>query len=181
MRPGPKRRPLLERFWERVQHSDGCWVWSGDRAGAGYGRIGVGGRNSSKLLAHRLSWEIHHGPIPDGLFVCHHCDNPTCVRPDHLFLGTTRDNARDMAAKGRQVFQRHPERAARGARNGAYTRPDRVRRGAANGRARLGPAQVRLIREMSPAKSCAELAREFGVAWSTVRRILSGEGWRDAA
>lgn len=95
------RGSIVERFWERVGKSDGCWEWTGYRAPAGYGQLGRGPRNEGLALAHRLSWEFHYGPIPDGLLVCHRCDNPPCVRPDHLFLGTFVDNAQDMVSKGR--------------------------------------------------------------------------------
>lgn len=85
-------------FWLRVRKGEGCWEWSGWRAGSGYGQIKVNKRIES---AHRLSWILHHGAIPKGLIVCHHCDNPPCVRPDHLFLGTYSDNVRDAMHKGR--------------------------------------------------------------------------------
>lgn len=84
-----------EKFWARVAKSDGCWEWQGRRHGRGYGVTGHG------IFTHRLSWEVHNGPIPDGLYVLHRCDNRICVRPDHLFLGTALDNARDAMAKDR--------------------------------------------------------------------------------
>lgn len=90
--------PLETRFWQRVEKTDGCWRWTGPLHAFGYGLIWRGGNN---VGAHRISWEIHVGPIPDGLFVLHRCDNPPCVRPDHLFLGTQADNIHDMVAKGR--------------------------------------------------------------------------------
>lgn len=97
--------PTVARFWLKVNKNGPvpphrpelgpCWLWTGARDRGGYGQFS--GR------AHRWSWLIHHGYRPGhGLFVCHHCDNPPCVRPDHLFLGTASDNARDMVAKGRQ-------------------------------------------------------------------------------
>jgi hypothetical protein len=89
---------LEERFWKRVHKSDGCWEFSGGRHQFGYGLIQA---NHKCVGAHRVSWEIHFGPIPDGLWVLHACDNPSCVRPDHLFLGTVGDNTRDASAKGR--------------------------------------------------------------------------------
>lgn len=91
------------RFWAYVQPSTGCWQWNGPmREQDGYGFFTLGGR---RLSAHRVSWELHHGSIPDGFYICHHCDNPPCVRPDHLFLGTVRDNVDDMIAKGRGHWQ----------------------------------------------------------------------------
>jgi len=85
-------------FWSKVQKSDGCWTWAGATWGRGYGAFKHEGR---QVYAHRFAWEMAKGPIPAGLFVCHHCDNPLCVRPDHLFLGTHTDNMRDASRKGR--------------------------------------------------------------------------------
>lgn len=96
--------PVEERFFRRIQYepNTGCWLWEGAprRAEEGYGRIDVGGK---AVPAHRYSYEYHRGPIPSGMVVCHKCDTPACVNPDHLFLGTQGDNVRDCAAKGRLV------------------------------------------------------------------------------
>ena len=100
--------PLEERFWSMVNKNGpvqehcpelgNCWIWTGCKSHNGYGMITVNG--SSKRI-HRASWEIHNGPIPEGMLICHHCDNPPCVRPDHLFLGTTQNNVDDKFNKGR--------------------------------------------------------------------------------
>lgn len=89
------------RFWSKVQKTDDCWLWRATRFPKGYGQIKIKGR---RRLAHRVAWELTNGPIPDGLQVCHHCDNPPCVRPDHLFLGTQSDNIQDAVSKGRMPF-----------------------------------------------------------------------------
>lgn len=100
--------PLSERFWQRVDKTDGCWTWLGNKDGHGYGRLWVGrpATHSGFVAAHRYSAMLHLGMFDRRLFVCHSCDTPSCVRPDHLFLGSPADNMRDMAAKGRGMEQR---------------------------------------------------------------------------
>lgn len=100
-----KRIPIDRRFWPKVLKAgpDECWLWTGAVAGFGHGRIGRGGHRGGAMCAHRLSWEIHNGPVPDGLCVLHRCDVPTCVNPSHLFLGTRPENMADMTAKGRRA------------------------------------------------------------------------------
>lgn len=90
----------MTRFWEKVVKTDGCWNWNGTKFQSGYGAIGIGG---ILKRAHRVSWELKNGPITNGLHVLHKCDNPGCVRPDHLFLGTQKDNMVDKTKKGRQA------------------------------------------------------------------------------
>src|SRR5574342_284261 len=97
----PERQ--LARFWARVQKTPTCWLWLGTKRHLGYGVVRIGGTRQKRrsILAHRFTWELMYGPIPPGLHVCHHCDNPPCVRPSHLFLGTQRDNMQDAMRKGR--------------------------------------------------------------------------------
>lgn len=105
------RDTCIRRFWAKVTQ-DGpvpvhrpelgpCWLWLAATNPSGYGKMSKGGHAAPLVAAHRLSWELHYGPVPDGLFVLHRCDNPPCVRPDHLFLGTHDDNMADATAKGR--------------------------------------------------------------------------------
>ena len=101
-RKNPTKVSLSARFWPKVDKAgpDDCWEWNASRQGTGaYGRIGVNGKVE---LAHRISYELMHGPIPDGLFVMHRCDNPPCVNPAHLSLGTRRDNMEDSMDKNRR-------------------------------------------------------------------------------
>lgn len=96
--PWPSAQERWEANVERVK--SGCWEWTGGKNRGGYGQLRVdGGRN--KTPAHRFSYELHVGPIPEGMKVCHSCDNPGCVNPDHLWVGTQADNVHDMMAKGR--------------------------------------------------------------------------------
>lgn len=87
-----------DRFWEYVIKSDACWIWNGYKNQRGYGYIKVIGKF---IQTHRMSWVMHYGDIPEGLCVLHKCDNPSCVRPDHLFIGTFHDNTLDAMKKGR--------------------------------------------------------------------------------
>lgn len=111
----PERPNAVERFWAKVNKQGPvpahrpelgpCWVWTGTvPKQPGYGRFNTGIKLAGRWVivnVHRYSWELHHGPVPAGLWVLHRCDNRPCVRPDHLFLGTATDNNRDMVAKGR--------------------------------------------------------------------------------
>jgi hypothetical protein len=92
-------RSAAERFWSKVDRSGDCWVWTAVRV-HGYGRFTINGQARS-VLAHRVAWKLSQGPIPEGLHVCHRCDNPPCCNPAHLFLGTDADNLRDCRNKGR--------------------------------------------------------------------------------
>ena len=101
---------IAERFWRYVRKTDGCWEWTGATQFPGYGKLGLG--DGARVgYAHRISWELHYGSIPEGMEVLHRCDNPPCSRPDHLFLGSQADNLADMRAKGRAY--RPPNRWAK--------------------------------------------------------------------
>jgi hypothetical protein len=153
---------IEERFWSKVRKSDGdgCWEWTGAltarRRGAdGYGQFSADGRRGR---AHRVSWEMANGPIPAGMYVCHRCDNPPCVNPAHLFLGTEKDNAADMARKGRS-------------RNNPVL-------GERHFRAKLTAAGVLAIRARRAAgESDSAIAADIGISRPAVNRIGRGVSW----
>jgi hypothetical protein len=160
------RMPASVRFWRNVNKTDGCWTWTAARCADGYGQIYVS--PDRMVSAHRFSWEIANGPIPDGLWVLHACDNPPCVRPDHMFLGTNADNMRDMVSKGRQWAQARPEAVVRGSRIPW---------------AKLTEAQVVDIRSRYAAggTTYARLAAEYGVAESAVGLVVTRRTWTHVA
>jgi len=150
----------LARRWEQhVEFGPVCWRW---RAWCdprwGYGRMHVGTHHRKRMFrAHRLAWLLHRGPIPAGLWVLHRCDNPPCVRPDHLFLGTHDDNMQDMAMKGR----------------------GRVSAGMLNPHRKLDTKHIAAIRAAyaSGLYSQDALAKEFQIGQTHVSRIVRGEAW----
>lgn len=107
--PTQKTEPIETRFWSMVLKSETCWLWKGSVNRKGYGQISTK-RGSRPLQTHRLSYELHVGPIPEGKMVLHKCDNPRCVRPDHLFLGTAKENTADMMQKERGHWQKNSPR-----------------------------------------------------------------------
>lgn len=152
-----KRRPVEQRFWERVQKSGGCWIWRGPFMKNGYGSIGMGGREGRREYAHRLSWILANGPIVDGLYVLHRCDVKACVRPDHLFLGTHADNMRDKALKGLAVVA-----SCENSPNAKFTN-----------------AQVLAIRQRAAEGAMYKtLALQHRVHPSVISRIVNRKTWR---
>lgn len=166
------QRPISVRFWERVQQTDSCWLWTGAKYGPRYGGMTI---NKRTVGAHRVSWELANGPVPHGLSVLHHCDVPLCVNPSHLFLGTQRDNMADCARKGRNVFQAHPERIPRGDAHGMRLHPERRARGEQHGLTTLRESDVLEIRGASGTNT--SLALRFGVSRRTIRNIRSRKTW----
>ena len=151
-------------FWSLVDKDEGCWVWKGNRFISGKGSF-WDRRQGKARLAHRVAWELAKGPIPDGLCVCHHCDNPPCVRPDHLFIGTQKDNMQDASRKGRHVSRLHPGIMPRGERHwkAKLTRHDVLRIYA---------------KALSGDYSEQYIANSFGVSRSSVQAIKNGWNWR---
>jgi hypothetical protein len=159
------RKTLAERFWEKVDKSagaEGCWLWTGATyTSTGYGQITIKKRPYG---AHRISYLLHFGTIPDKLFVCHHCDNPLCINPSHLFLGTHADNMRDMNSKGRNGMTLHPELALYGEQQKG---------------AKLTNSQVREIRKIYDQGDIGTrpLAHQYGVSRSCIQFIIQRKSW----
>lgn len=164
------RAPTLtdpQRFWSKVQKTDGCWLWMGGRYPTSYGKVRVSNRTT---YAHRVAWALSNGEIPAGLHVCHHCDNPPCVRPDHLFVGTCKDNMQDRARKGRSGHITHPE---------AFVGNPNAPRGEAHPRARLTNDAVVLIRQLwrTGDYTQTELGELFGCSHDAISRVVNLKSW----
>lgn len=146
-------RDPVAHFWSRVDKSagpDGCWLWTG-QCEDGYGRVSWGGRRER---AHRVAWMLANGPFPARKHVLHRCDNPPCVNPAHLFLGTNADNMADKAAKGREA------------------------RGEAHGLAKLTAALISGVFASDAAgESKASIARRLGVGRTTIGHVLAKRTW----
>lgn len=150
---------VAEKFWARVNKSDDCWVWGGYLLPNGYG-VTSRTKDGAKALAHRAAWQLVNGPIPRGMDICHTCDNPSCARPEHLFVGTRSDNMRDCASKNRLLGS-----------NGKC-------RGENHPSHKLTWDKVREIRARSN-ESHSALGREYGVTHRMIRLIRLNEVWRE--
>lgn len=150
-----KPRPIGERLWGKVVKTDACWIWSGAKNNKGYGQIQLGGRGVGIALTHRVVFELENGPVPVGMCVMHTCDQPACVRPDHLVLGTVAENNADMRRKNRGIAgERHPKH-------------------------RLTAADIACIRTSARAGvSARELASDFAVKANTINGIVAGRSWK---
>lgn len=147
-----------DRWLEKVHKAEDCWIWKGAKKPTGYGNFYMAGKY---VGAHQASYEFHRGPIQAGMYVCHTCDNPSCVNPDHLFLGSPAENQRDMKAKGR----------ASGVSKGGDFHP----------LAKLNHATAKEIRALrANGAQLKEIAQQYGVSEGTVSLISSNKIWRTA-
>jgi HNH endonuclease len=148
-------RPAEDRFWDQVVKVGKCWEWKSTYVVRGYGLFGL--KPGTKILAHRFSYELLCGPIPEGLWVLHHCDNRRCVNPTHLFIGDAADNVQDMMNKGRNV----------------------AHKGEKNGNSKLKREQVEEIRKMRSEDVPRKIvASKFGISTMMVSLITSGKNWK---
>lgn len=156
---GRPPKPPEDRFWKKVNKEgpNGCWVWTGANV-RGYGSLLIHGENGPAVRAHRFSYEMANGKIPDGLLVCHKCDNRRCVNPSHLFLGTHQDNTDDMMRKGRGPT------------------------GERQGRSKLRAVQIPEIKSLvASGTSKRQAAFRYGVSVQTVCNIISGKSWKEGS
>lgn len=168
-----------KNFWKNVKESDvnfcegtPCWEWQAYTRDDGYARMGIG-KSCKKELCHRVSWVLHNGEINDGLLVCHKCDNPKCVNPKHLFLGTHLDNALDKISKGR-------DNPAIGDRNITRKHPEKFQ-GEKNGGAKLTQQKVDEIRKIHALRKYKqkELAAMFQMSVIQIDRIVNFRSWKN--
>jgi hypothetical protein len=147
------------RFWAKVDKNgpNGCWLWTAAKLELGYGIFMM--PDNVTLRAPRIAWTLANGPIPGVLDTCHRCDNPPCVNPSHLFLGTRFDNLSDAGTKGRCTLQRYPHLAL----------------GMLNNSAKLNNDQVRIIRKKE--QSISEASKTFGVSITIIKRVRNRTLW----
>lgn len=166
----PLDSTAIARFWSKVDKSGDCWLWTAGKS-KGYGQFSPTRR--THIYAHRLSHELAYGTIPEGLKVCHRCDTPLCVRPDHLFLGTPADNVHDRMSKGR------PNNGPRGETHHYRARPELVRRGERSATAKVSAADVVAIRALrGEGVVLREIAARFGLSTPHVCDIVNRRCWK---
>jgi len=157
-----QRFSLFERFWRLVEPGkpEDCWVWQGGKERNGYGRISDVGEKGNNYYAHRASWELTYGPIPEGMYCLHKCDNPSCVNPNHLWLGTYKDNMQDCSQKNRLGGS--------------------VQKGENNYNAKLTPSDVIQMRRMyyRGEGTITELARSWGINFNSAKPAILGITWK---
>lgn len=148
--------------------ADECWPWKFGKNPDIYGLMRIG---KNKMVAHRVSFIIHNGAVPDSLLVLHKCDNPPCVNPNHLFAGTHQENMDDMVKKGR---------SAKGLKNGQHTKPEKTVVGSAHGKSKLTESDVREIRSLYAAGGIkqSELASRFGITPQNISDIVIFATWK---
>jgi hypothetical protein len=161
----------IERFWSKVEKTNDCWIWLGCKTKSGYGYFALTRRKT--VRAHRFAYEATFGVLTAGLCALHRCDNPGCVRPDHLFSGTHAENMADRDAKGR---------TARGDRSGARTQPAARPRGDGHARSKLsGELVARIKARIRSGESQTAIASDVGVSIPTINHIVKGRTWRHIA
>jgi HNH endonuclease len=160
MNEAPKRktRPLSERFWSKVDRRgpDQCWPWCAAVNEKGYGRLTAG--RGVNLKAHRVAYEQAKGSIPEGMSVLHHCDNPPCCNPNHLFVGTAKDNTDDMMSKNRGSVPP-------------------VALGEKHHNAKFDEVTARKI--LTDERAIRVIAEDYGVSWNTIFRLKHGLSWKN--
>ena len=157
---------IKKRFWKKINKTKDCWIWKEGCFINGYGQFRVG---TKKMKAHRVVFMMINGEIPKNKIICHKCDNPKCVNPQHLFLGTHKDNALDSKNKGRRAF---------GLRHGTYTKPHTRCKGEKNGSAKLTKENVIAIRLQHKNTSVDVLSKNFKISKSQIRNIINYRAWR---